>query len=224
MSAAVAVDPTSTIDVMRELVRAYAARPQVKTVAVVGNAPIEPSDERADAIDECDAVFRCNSFVVDEPGMPRAHGRKVHVVVLNRLLRASPPVFDSYRERLYLMVEPGRLHMEGGLRLPRWPEDLGVLPVPNREITLPLSDALGLDSRNDRVWATTGLMSAWIARTLFPEAELRLAGYSMLEDTTQTEWKHAWGDSCVVGLEHRIEPEGALLRRWIDDGEAQWLP
>lgn len=223
MSVPATVGPTSTLDVMRELVRAYAVRPHVKTIAVVGNAPLEPSDRRADAIDECDLVFRCNSFVVDEPGRPRALGRKVQVVVLNRLLRASPPVFERYRERLYLMVEPGRLHLEGGLRLPRWPEDLGLLPVPNREITLPLSDAMGLDSRNQRVWPTTGLMQAWIARTLFPDAEVRLAGYSMIEDTEQTEWKHAWGDSCVVGREHRIEPEGALLRRWIDAGEVQWL-
>lgn len=223
MSSALRIDSPSTIDVMRVLAAAYAERPEVKTVAVVGNAPLEPSEERADAIDECDLVFRCNSFVVDRAGEPRAQGSKVHVVVLNRLLRASPPVFDSYRDRLYLMVEPGRLHREGGLRLPRWPEDLGVLPVPNREITLPLSDALGLDSRNKPEWATTGVMSAWIARTLFPQAELRLAGYSMIDDTTQTAWEHAWGDSCVVGREHRIEPEGALLRNWIDSGQAQWL-
>lgn len=224
MSAGTAVGATSTLDVMRELVRAYAEQPDVKSVAVVGNAPLEPSDDRAAAIDACDAVFRCNSFVVDEPGEPRAHGRKTHVVVFNRLLRASPPVFGSYRDRLYLMVEPGRLHREGGLRLPRWPDDLGLLPVPNREITLPLSEALGLDSHGEPVWATTGLMMAWIARTLFPDAELRITGFSMVEDTDQTHWSHAWGDSCVVAREHRIEPEGALLRQWIDRGEAHWLP
>lgn len=215
--------PSSTIDVMRQLVTAYASRAEVTSVAVVANAPADPDPARAAAIDSADVVFRCNSFVLDEPGQPAAHGSKVTVVVFNRGLRASPRVFDSYRERLYLMVEPGRLHWEPDF-LPRWwPQDLGHLPVPNREITLPLSEALGLPSRDEAVWATTGMMSVWIARTLFPAAELRLAGFSMLAERSQTEWRHAWGDSCPVGPEHRIEPEGELLQSWIDAGEARWL-
>lgn len=213
----------STLDVMRDLVRAYAASPQVRSIAVVGNAPAEPDDARADAIDACDAVFRCNSFVLDEPGQPRAHGRRTNVVLFNRALRASPRVFDRYRERLYLMVEPGRLHWEPDFRPGWWPEDLGLLPVPNREVTLPLSQALGLPSREESVWATTGLMSAWIARTLFPDADLLLTGFSMVTDRQQTEWQHAWGDSCPVGAEHRIEPEGMLLQSWIAAGTARWL-
>ncbi len=216
--------PSSTLDVMRDLVCSYASASPVRSIAVVANAPAAPSDERADAIDACDVVFRCNSFVLDEPGEPRAHGRKVNVVVFNRALRASPRVFDSYRERLYLMVEPGRLHWEPDFRPAWWPEDLGQLPVPNREITLPLSHALGLPSRDESVWATTGLMSAWIARTLFPNADLLLTGFSMIDDRQQTEWQHAWGDSCPVGREHRIEPEGLLLQSWISAGTARWLP
>lgn len=215
--------PSSTVDVMRRLVTAYASGPEVGSVAVVANAPAEADPARAQAIDSADVVVRCNSFVLDEPGEPPAHGTKVTVVVFNRALRASPRVFDRYRERLYLMVEPGRLHWEPDF-LPRWwPADLGHLPVPNREITLPLSDALGLRSRDEAVWATTGMMSAWIARTLFPDAELRLAGFSMLAERNQTEWEHAWGDSCPVGPEHRIEPEGELLQSWIDAGHARWL-
>lgn len=220
----VSAAPQSTLDVMREMVRSYASAPDVRRVAVVANAPVEPSAERAEAIDACDVVFRCNSFVLDEPGEPPAHGSQVNVVVFNRALRASPRVFDSYRERLYLMVEPGRLHWEPDIRPAWWPEDLGQMPVPNREITLPLSRALGLPSREEAVWATTGLMSAWIADTLFPEAELTLTGFSMLTDPQQTEWEHAWGDSCPVGPEHRIEPEGRLLQSWIDAGRARWLP
>lgn len=213
----------STLDVLRDLVRAYAPRPDIRRVAVVGNAPLEPSAERAAAIDEADLVLRCNSFVVDEAGRPPALGRRVDVVVFNRLLRASPRVFDGYRDRLYLMVEPGRMHTRSEFLPPRWPSDLGHFIVPNREITLPLSEALGLDSRGQRVWATTGLMSVWIAATLFPDAELRLAGFSMIDDPEQTEWEHAWGDSCRVGPEHRIEPEGRLLASWIAEGRATHL-
>lgn len=215
--------PASTLDVLRQLVASYASAPEVASIAVVANAPSGPSPARAAGIDSSDVVIRCNSFFLDEPGAPAAHGRKVDVVVFNRALRASPRFFDSYRERLYLMVEPGRLHWEPDVRPQWWPEDLGMLPVPNREITLPLSDALGLPSRTEAVWATTGMMCAWIARTLFPEAELRLAGFSMLEDREQVEWQHAWGDSCPVGPEHRIGPEGALLQSWIEAGRATWL-
>jgi hypothetical protein len=215
--------PTSTLGVMRDLVLTYAAASEVRTVAVVANAPSSPSIARAEAIDSSDVVFRCNSFVIDETGQAPAHGRKVHVVVFNRALRASPRFFHRYRERLYLMVEPGRLHWEPDVRPNWWPEDLGILPVPNREIMLTLAGVLDLPSRAQPIWPTTGLLSAWIARLLFPEAELRLAGFSMVDDREQTEWEHAWGDSCPVGREHRIGPEGELLHQWISSGQARWL-
>jgi hypothetical protein len=220
---AAAAPPTSTLDVLRELVLAYARKPSIDSVAVIGNAPLAPSRARAAAIDACDAVFRCNSFVLDEPAQPATLGREVHVVVFNRLLRASPRVFDRYRDRLYLMVEPGRLHFEPGRRPARWPVDLGLFAVPNREITLSLSEAMGLASRQEKVWPTTGLMSAWIAATLFPEAALNLAGFSMIDDPEQTEWTHAWGDSCRVAPEHRLEPEAELLRSWVSRGRATLL-
>ena len=85
---------------------------------------------------------------------------------------------------------------------------------------MPLSDALGLPSRTEPVWSTTGVMAAWMAHTLFPERELKLAGFSMIDDREQTHWEHAWGDSVVVGREHRIGPEGALLESWIPSGPA----
>jgi hypothetical protein len=224
ISALPARTPESTLEVMRAMVQAYAERPDVRRTAVVANAPLEPDPQRAADIDGCDVVIRCNSFVLDEPGAPAAVGRKVHVVVFNRALRAAPRVFDSYRDRLYLMVEPGRLHWEPDFRPRWWPDDLGQLLVPNREITIPLSDALGLPSRTKPVWATTGVMSAWIALTLFPDAELTLAGFSMIDHPDQDKWEHAWGDSCPVGPEHRIGPEGTLLRSWIDQGRARRLP
>lgn len=214
----------STLDVLRDTVVSYAERPDVHRVAVVGNAPLTPCAGRAAEIDGSDLVVRCNSFVLDEPGRPATVGRNVHVAVLNRGLMAAPRVFDSYGDRLYLMVEPGRLHREPDFRPRWWPEDLGALPVPNREVTLPLSTALGLASRVEPLWATTGLLSAWVAHTLFPAAELLLAGFSMIEDPDQTEWRHAWGDECPVGEEHRIAPEGDLLRSWIASGRARWLP
>jgi hypothetical protein len=95
--------------------------------------------------------------------------------------------------------------------------------VPNREVTLPLSDALGLPSRTEPVWSTTGVMAAWMAVTLFPGSELKLAGFSMIDEPDQTHWEHAWGDSVVVGREHRIGPEGLLLEGWIKSGRATLL-
>ncbi len=209
---------------MANLVRAYADGPEVRHIAVVGNAPLSPSAERASCIDACNLVFRCNSFILDQPGEPAQQGRRVDVVVFNRGLRATPFSYADYRDRLYLMVEPGRLHWEPDVQPDWWPTDLGVVLVPNREVTLPLSDALGLPSRTEAVWATTGLMAAWIAAVLFPHAELLLSGYSMLDKPDQRTWDHAWGVTCIVGPEHRIGAEGRLLRSWVDIGRARLLP
>lgn len=196
------------------LIEAYADRPAPEAVAVVGNQPLEPDDRRAKTIDSCDLVFRVNGYVCDEPGQAPTVGSKTHVVVFNRALRATKWVFADYRSKLYLLVEPGRLHWEPEVIPKWWPADLGFVPVPNREVTLPLSAAMGLSSRTEAAWATTGTMAAWIARTAFPEAELILSGFSFIDDPDQTSWKHAAGDSCIVGPEHRIGMEGKLLESW----------
>jgi hypothetical protein len=47
---------------------------------------------------------------MDRPGEPRCQGGRVDVVVWNRITRATEFLFDRYRERLYLMVEPMRMH------------------------------------------------------------------------------------------------------------------
>ncbi len=206
-----------------ELLRAYADRPDPRSVAVVGNQPLEPDPERAKAIDACDLVIRVNGFVCDEPGAPPAVGSRTHAVVFNRALRATKWVFSGYRSKLYLMVEPGRLHWEPEDIPGWWPADLGFVPVPNTEVTLPLSRAMGLSSQQEAAWATTGTMAAWLARTSFPGAELVLSGFSFLDDPDQTAWEHAAGDSCIVGPEHRIALEGALLRSWVDSGTARFL-
>jgi len=218
------VEISSTLDYLRAMVAAYARTPDVGSVAVIGNAPLEPSVDRAVAIDACDVVFRCNSFVLDTPQKPPQQGARVDVVVFNRALRATPFVFDRYRERLYLVVEPGRLYREPIHRPKWWPADLGIVNVPNREVTLTLSHLLGLDSRNRREWATTGLLSLWIAMLLFPAADIVIAGFSIIDRPDQTEWQHAWGDSCPVGSEHHIAREGLLLASWIDDGRIRCLP
>jgi hypothetical protein len=205
------------------LLQVYARREDVRSVAVVGNAPVAADAERAAAIDACDLVIRVNGFVEDEPGVAPAVGRRTDVVVFNRALRATPWVFRNYRDRLYLLVEPGRLHWEPEVVPGWWPADLGFVPVSNREVTLPLSDALGLPTRHEAAWSTTGTMAAWIARTNFPDAELVMAGFSFIDDPHQTSWMHAAGDSCVVGAEHHIVPEGRLLDSWTRTSRARLL-
>lgn len=212
-----------TLTVLRDLLEAYSATGVVRSIAVLGNAPLEPSPARAARIDVSDLVIRCNSFVLDCPGEPPTHGSVVHAVVFNRALIATPFVFDRYRERLYLMVEPGRLHWEPDMWPMWWPSDLGAIPVPNREITLTLADEVGLPTRTEALWPTTGLMSVWLAMTIFPTASVAIGGLSMADRPDQTSWQHAWGDSCPVGPEHRIGAEGGLLRSWVAQGRVTWL-
>ena len=203
------------------LMRAYARHDDVRSVAVVGNAPLEPDSARAATIDACDLIVRVNGFALDRPGHPACLGSKVDLVVFNRALRPTPWVFDDYRNRLYLLVEPGRLHWEPELIPDWWPADLGFVAVPNREITLPLADALGLPVRTEPTWATTGTMAIWLAATRFPEAAIQLAGFSFIDDPTQTSWLHAWGEGCLVGPEHQIAAESRLVNSWLDSGRAQ---
>ena len=211
-------------DLLRALAETYAARRPVRTVAVLGNQPLDPSEERVALVEAADLVVRVNGFAVDAPGAPPTYGRAAHVVVFNRALRATPAFFDGYRERLYLMVEPARPFFEREEVPSWWPADLGQVHLNNDSVVLPLSDALGLDMMRDGLWATTGTVAAWWARTHFPDARLRLGGYSFLEDDTQTHWQHAAGDACIVGQEHRIAAEARLLRSWLDDGSAELLP
>jgi len=212
----------TALDVLRRLVGAYARRPPL-TVAVVGNAPLEASDARADAIDAADLVVRVNSFVLDVAGQPRYQGARADVVLFNRLLRATPYFFDGYRERLYLLVEPMRRHGNPEMWPSSWPADLGLIPVPNREVAAPLSDLLGIPWRRERLAPTTGTMACYLALTLFPEASILLTGFSFLDNPDQTRWQHQWGDACAVGREHRIAEEGALLRSWVETGRASLL-
>jgi len=210
---------TAHLAMLAGLVRAYAPVPEIRSVAVVGNAPLPPSAERARAIDACDLVIRVNGFRLDDADAS-AVGRRADVVVFNRAVRATPWVFAGYRQRLYLLAEPGRMHWEQEELPAWWPADLGQVPISNRGVVLPLSDALGIDSRTHPIWATTGTLAVWIARSVFPDAQLRLAGFSFVDAPGQTAWKHAYGDASPVGGEHVIEREGALLGAWLHEGRA----
>ncbi|QWF80184.1 hypothetical protein HUW46_03603 [Amycolatopsis sp. CA-230715] len=205
------------------LLEAYADRPDPRSVAVVGNQPLPPDPQRAKAVDACDLVIRVNGFMSDELGGQPVVGSRTHVVVFNRALRATRWVFQNYRSRLYLLVEPGRLHWEPEDIPGWWPADLGYVPVSNREWILPLSDAIGLPSRTEPTWATTGTTAAWIARTAFPHANLVLTGFSFIDNPDQTAWEHAAGDSCIVGPEHQIAAEGRLLDSWTRTGDTDLL-
>lgn len=184
---------------------------------------MDPSPERAAAIDGCDLVLRVNSFVLDHPGEPACQGSRVDVVVWSRLVIATPDLFRDYRQRLYVLLEPMRMYGRPELWPSSWPEDLGLAVARNDAVAVPLNEELGLPWREEQLAPTSGTTAAWLARRLFPEADLLLTGLSFLDDPGQTEWRHQFGDDVRVGPEHRIAEEGRLLRGWVEAGRARHL-
>jgi len=219
----VADQPPRTTDLLVSLMSAYAARTPVRSVAVVGNAPLAPDARRAGLVDGCDLVVRVNGFALDEPDGAPAFGRRADVVVLQWAVKATPWVFQDYSRRLYLLNEPGRLHWDIESIPPWWPPDLGLVPVPNREVTLPLVDELGLGAADRPRWATTGTTAVVLAAHAFPDARVLVTGFSMLEDTDQTSWAHAYGGPCAVNDEHDLGAEAALIRRLVHAGRLEVL-
>ncbi|HEX4701973.1 MAG TPA: hypothetical protein VH352_07585 [Pseudonocardiaceae bacterium] len=208
---------------LRTLLASYARGATPLSIAIVGNAPLAPDPARAAAIDGADLVIRMTTFALDAHGEPPTHGRRCDVVALHRGVVASPYTFADYTSRLYLLVEPGRLHWEPEL-LPRWwPADLGFVPIPNREYTLPLLDLLELD-RDEPVWPTTGTLITYVMTELFPAATVRLAGMSIVDEPDQRTFRHAWGEPVEVTVEHRLAAEAELLRRWHSSGRIELLP
>lgn len=216
-------------DLVRDLLASYTATGEVRSVAVVGNAPLPPSEERADAIDGCDLVIRCNSFILDRPGEPRCQGSVVHAVAFSRGLLATEFSWQRYSDVACLVTEPSRIYHDKPLaRYVKdwpawWPSDLGFLAVPNARFTIPLLEELGEPWREEVCVPTTGMMALWIAVTCFPDASLVFTGFSMVDDPDQTSWRHQAGDVSPIGGAHHIGPEGALMRRWIDEGRARFL-
>lgn len=196
----------------------------MRTVAVVGNAPMEPSSSRAAAVDGADLVVRCNSFVVDVPGAPPCQGARTELVLWSRLVPATPYLFDHYSERLYVLLEPMRMYGRREVWPTSWPGDLGFVVARNDAVAIPLNEELGTAWREEQLAPTTGLTAVWLARRLFPEAEVLMTGISFVDAPDQTEWRHQWGDAVGVGPEHRIAAEARLLRTWIDDGSVRPLP
>jgi len=209
---------------IRDLAASYASAAPITRVAVVGNKPLEPDAARVAAVDGCDLVVRVNGFRLDDADDPPTYGRRADVVFFNRALRSTPWFMEGYEDRCHLLVEPGRLHWEPDLVPAWWPSDLGQVHVDNDDLTIPLSRELGLDSRVEGLWSTTGTMAAWWAATTWPAAQLVLAGYSFVDDPAQTRWAHASGDDCIVGPEHRIALEADLMRSWQRSGRALLLP
>lgn len=188
-------------------------------VAVVGNAPLATSADRAERIDSSDLVVRMTTFAVDDD-VP-AVGRRTDVVVLHRGLVAGPATFAGYRGRLYLLAEPGRDHWEPETVPPWWPRDLELVPIGNREFTDRLRALLGYGRRSPS-WPTTGTLAVHLAHRLFPHARILLTGTSLLDRDPRdaAPLAHHWGPAMTLTPEHRPAREGALLTSWRDDG---WL-
>jgi hypothetical protein len=211
------------LDMLRNLIASYARGQRVDTMTVMGNAPLPPDAGRAALIDESDLVVRITTFALDEPGREPAYGRKTDVVVIHRGVLVSPHTFADYTSRLYLLAEPGRLHWEPETLPDWWPEDLGLVPIPNRPFVRPLGLLLGLDPATAR-WATTGTLVAYLCVRLFPAARIRLTGFSIIDEPDQTTFAHAWGDDVNVTADHRLRAESALLRSWRDNGRIELIP
>lgn len=212
--------PVEEQDTLRALLASYGHGGRVDSITVVGNAPLPPSAERADLIDGSDLVVRMTTFALDEPGAEPGYGRKTDVVVLHRGVVASPHTFADYTSRLYLLAEPGRMHWEPANIPDWWPDDLGFVPIPNRPFVVPLSRALGLDE-STATWATTGTLTAYLCVVLFPEATVRLTGFSIVDEPEQSSFRHAWGADVPVTGDHRLRAESAMLRAWRDAGRIE---
>lgn len=212
------------VEGLRDFMVAYAGRRPVRKVAMVGNAPLMASAERAETLDSCDLVIRANSLVLDEPGDPPCMGRTCHAVLLSRSTRFTPWVFQDYRNRAYLVMQAGFTTF-GRTRdnAEHWPADLGAMPVPNEVITRSIADRLDPVREPGSVIPTTGTTGLFLAHELFPDAEMVATGFSFLKDHTQTEWDHHSGGRTAVNEKHKLSLEAALLESWIDDGSMKLL-
>ncbi len=208
---------------LRELISSYAGHRPVRSVAVVGNKPLEPDAARAAAIDGSHLVLRCNSLVLDEPGAAPTLGTACHVVLLNHATHNTPWVFRDHRRRLYLVPQAGfgRYHQVNP-QVSFWPADLGAIPVPNAVVTKPLVDRMDPHHVPNTLIPTSGTLALVIAHELFPDADMVATGFSFVDAREQTEWRHHSGSSTGVPAFHDLRLEGALLQSWIDDGSVRF--
>jgi hypothetical protein len=211
-------------DDLRDFVASYAAAQPVRKVAVVGNAPLQPSPERAAELDSSDVVIRANSMMLDEPGDPPCVGTTCHVVVLSHATRNTRWIFQDYRRRAYLVPQMGFPLFRSVRGAPDfWPPDLGALPIPNGVVKARLTDLLDPGHVPGRLTPTTGTTALFLAHEMFPDADLIATGLSFVSDQKQTEWAHHSGGSTAVHRLHDLALESALIRSWIKDGSVRFF-
>ena len=138
---------------VRQYLLSYAARQPVERVAVVGNAPLDPSADRAAAVDAADLVIRVNAFVLDRPGDEPASGTACHTVLLSRAAVLTPWTLQDHQSRAYLVPQAGFVQYPPGdevgllLHAGFWPSDLGAMPLPNAVVKARLVLALDPTAR-----------------------------------------------------------------------------
>jgi hypothetical protein len=211
---------------MREHAMAYAVSTPVRRVAVVANAPLEPSEERAGLIDACDLVVRVNSFALDDPHGPRCVGRRTDVVVTARTTRPTPAFLTDYRDRAYFVTDVFHWTVAEVPGWPsNWPADLGAWPIPNRAIGIPLKYLLSPATGGRGVAPTTGTLAAYLMHRLFPDADIMLTGYSFLDDHAQQDWGYHYEGlrRSPVHRSHKLDREGAFLRGLVERGEVRYV-
>jgi len=211
-------------DLLRSYIASYAERQPVRTVVVVGNAPLDPDPARAAEIDGADLVVRMNCLALDRPGAPPTVGTRCHVAVVSRYAPVTPWMFQEYRHRAYLIPQAGYglryiLHPQPYL----WPSDLGALPIPNAPVITRLLDLLDPDHEPNDLIPTSGTISCYLAHEMFPEAELLAVGFSFLDGRQQQEWRYQSGGGSKVIAAHHLDLEAALLRSWVEDGSMRVL-
>jgi hypothetical protein len=212
-------------DLLREFVATYAERQPIGRIAVVGNAPLEPSAERAAAIDASDLVVRANSLVLDEPGAEPTLGTRCHVVILSHATWVTPWVFRDYRKRAYLIPQAGSpLYYKVYPAVSFWPADLGAIPIPNAVVKQRLVDVLDPEHKPGTLTPTSGMLGLFMMHEMFPDADLIATGFSLLDGGNPSAWSHHTGRRTTVNRFHDLDREGALLRSWIDEGSARFLP
>lgn len=214
------------VALMRDHAMAYAASTPIRRVAVVANAPLEPSEERRELIDKADLVVRCNSLALDRPGGPPCVGTRTNVVVAARTTRPSAGFLQDYRNRAYFVVDVFQLRVPEPAAPPSyWPSDLGAWPIPNRALGIPLTYLLRPGLGGLGLAPTTGTQAAYLAYRFFPDADIVLTGFSFLDDREQQSWGyHVEGlrDS-PVHWSHKLDREGAYLQGLIDRGEVRYV-
>jgi hypothetical protein len=210
---------------MRAHALAFAAATPVKRVAVVANAPLEPSEERRDLIDTSDLVIRCNSLALDAPDGPPCVGTRTNVVVAARTTRPTPGFLHDYRNRAYFVVDVFHTTIANPPGWPPyWPADLGAWPLPNRVFGSPLKYLLRPESGGLDLAPTTGTQAAYLACRLFPEADIVITGYSFLQNPEQRQWGyHRKGLApSPVHSSHKLDREAAYLQGLLDRGEVRF--